>query len=136
MITLFDEGELILDFPAIYGISSSLRAYKLAFHLTQHRDLEVYASDNLTDYTSKSSYISYIIHHLDEQREYLLIKNKGDKGWYYPSYKKVDYLLCSLTEEEISIELTKQIASTRGVSICFVLNKPNQKEILNFTKLL
>ena len=136
MVSLFDEGELILEFPTIFGISTSLRAYKLAFYLTQHRNIEVYAREDLEDYGSKNTYINYVIHNLDEQREYLLIKNKGEKGWYYPSYKKVDYLLCSLTEEGVSEDLTQQIASTIGVSICFVLNKPNQKEILNFTKLL
>lgn len=136
MVSLFDEGEVVLDYPPIYGISTSLRSYRLAFLLAQHRDLDVECREDLSDYGLKSTFVNYGIYSLEEEREYLLIKNKGEKGWFYPRFKNVDYLLCSLTEEDISKEFRQQVAATRGISICFVLDKPNQKDILNFTQLL
>ena len=63
------------------------------------------------------------------------MKNKGTKELFYPKYKQVDYLVCSIDESEIKSEIIQIISKLRGISICFALEEPNQKQILNFTSL-
>ena len=88
-----------------------------------------------TTYSKESLHETYLISHLDDDAKCFLVKNKGTKELFYPKYKQVDYLVCSIDEEEIKSGIIQIISKLRGISICFALEEPNQKQILNFTSL-
>jgi hypothetical protein len=90
----------------------------------------------VSSYNKESTHGAYHLTFLDDLSEMLIIKNKGVNSHFYSKYKTADYLICSLTEDEINKEIPAIISKLMGISICFALNKPNQQEILNFTQLL
>ena len=136
MQSLFTTDELELDYPTIYGVSSALKPVKLAYLLSKCVDLEVVAVDDLKSYDQKSIHQAFQITYLDDGFMFLLIKNKGTEAFFFKRYKNIDYLLCSLDDNNINDDLINIIAKQQGISICFALEQPNQKEILNFSQLL
>jgi hypothetical protein len=135
MPSLFTLEELVLDYPIIYGVASPKRPLKLAFELSIHPDIEVDLYKETTTYSKESLHETYLISHLDDEAKCFLVKNKGTNELFYPKYKQVDYLVCSIDEDEIKSEIIQIISKLRGISICFALEEPNQKQILNFTSL-
>ncbi len=135
MRTLFTSDELELKYPEIHGISTSMRHVRLGFLLSKHSDLDVDYYEDVVNYNKDSTHAAYVISFLDDQSKCLLVKNRGSKGLFYAKYKKADYLLCAIDEDEINIEIVKIVNKIDEISICFVLSNPNQKEILNFTNL-
>ena len=135
MHSLFTTDELVLKYPCIYGISTSMRHTKLGYELSVHPDIDLQYEEDISDYSKESKHAAYHLTFLDDQSSYLIIKNKGTKHHFYPKYKQVDYLLCSMNEEEINSEIVQIVMKVKGISICFALNNPSPKEILNFTQL-
>ncbi len=131
----FTLDELELEYPIIYGISTPLRHIKLGFEIESHPDFLVEFYEDVESYLDKSTHASFLITYLEDETELLLIRNKGTKSLFYPRYKTVDYLLCARSEEELNPEIIKLIAKLKGISLCFALEKPQKKEILNFSQL-
>ncbi len=136
MQSLFTIEELALEVPPIFGISSALKETKLAYFLLSNPDLSVKRVDDVQNYDKTSYHAIYRMTFLDDDYTCFLIKNRGSDGYFYKSYKNIDYLLCSASEEEINNEIIEIVSELRGVSICFALKEPNQNEILNFSQLL
>ena len=134
--SLFTTEELLLEYPSIYGLVTPMRLLKLGYTFSLHPDLEVEKGQDLHSFEKKSLHPTYHVVHLDDDFEFLLIKNKGDEGYFYPRYKNADYLICSYTEEEVSSDVIQIFQNHKDITICFELDTPNQKEILNFTQLL
>ncbi len=135
MQSLFTADEFVLKYPCIYGISTSMRHMKLGYWLSVHPDIALQYEEDISDYRKESKHAAYHLTYLDDQSSYLMIKNRGTKHHFYSKYKQADYLLCSMNEEEINSELVQIVAQLTGISICFALNNPSSKEILNFTQL-
>ncbi|MFB1003403.1 MAG: hypothetical protein QMC70_04605 [Bacteroidia bacterium] len=135
MQSLFTTDEFVLKYPCIYGISTSMRHVKLGYGLSVHPDIALQYEEDISDYSKESKHAAYHLTFLDDQSSYLIIKNRGTKHHFYPKYKQVDYLLCSMNEEEINSEIVQIVGKLKGISICFALNNPSPKEILNFTQL-
>lgn len=135
MYSLFTSKELVLKYPKIYGIATSLRVLRMGFVLSCHPDLDVYAVEDVPTYDAESVHGAFHVTFLDDHSKVLCIKNKGTNGYFYPKYKRIDYLICSLEEEEINQELIKILAKLKGISLCFALDNPNKKEIVNFSQL-
>jgi hypothetical protein len=72
---------------------------------------------------------------LDDESKCLLIKNRGSSSLFYPKYNNAEYLLCSLNENEINPEIIEIFSKLPDISLCFALENPNQKQILNFIQL-
>ncbi len=136
MPSLFTAEELTLDFPTIYGVSSSVRWLKLGFLLSQNQDIEVECVDDILTEHKGDKHAAYLLRYLDDGSESYVIKNKDKNSYFYHSYKSIDYLLCSVNEEEMNPRLIEIVKKIREISLCFELDMPNQKEILNFTQLL
>ena len=136
MQSLFTAEELVLDFPEIYGISSSLRHVKFGYSMSNHHDFEVECYHDISVFGSDSVHGAYLLTYKEDGSKCLLIRNKGSKRLFNSKYKQVDYLLCSLSEEEINQEIIHIVRKLKDISLCFVLDKPNQKEIQNYTQLL
>ena len=136
MQSLFTSDELQLSYPIIHGVVSGNRPVRMGFVLSEHPDFDVELYNDVSDYDKESIHVSYLIRYLEDDTKCLLIKNKGTNGLFYKKYKQVDYLICAINEEEISVEIIEIIRKLTGISICFALDNPNQKEILNFTQLL
>lgn len=134
--TLITADELELEYPSIYGIVSPLRLLKLGYVFSSHPDLYLEKDTDVTTYDKKSVHACYRVTFLDDSFEFIIIQNKGSENIFYPRYKKMDYLICSLNEEEISENLISIFQNHRDITICYRLDNPNQKEILNFTQLL
>jgi hypothetical protein len=135
MQLLFSGDELVLEYPTIYGISTPLRHLRLGIAIAKHTDFKVEYHKNVASYDNQSTHAAFLITHLDDGLQYLLVRNKGSKSLFYKKYKTIDYLVCSM-DEEIDSEVIEKIKTIRGISICFALENPGQKEILNFTQLL
>ena len=134
--SLFTSDELVLEYPEIMGLVTPLRTIKLGYILRNHPDIDAVAVDDIQTFDKKSIHFCYSLTFLDDDSMYLLIKNKGDLGFFYPRFRKADYLLCSVSEDEINKDLISTIRNLNDITVCFALDKPNQKEILNFTQLL
>ncbi len=136
MHSLFTADELTLEYPIIYGISSGVKPVRLGYALNSCSSISVFSIDDILNYSKESAHVCYEITHLDDSRKSLIIKNKGTNGFFYKKYRSIDYLLCSCDEEEIAKEIINIVGKLREVSVCFALNQPSQKEILNFSQLL
>ncbi len=136
MQSLFSTDELALEYPIIYGVSCALKPVKLAYYLSKCVDIEVVAVNDITSYDGKSLHQAFQITYLDDGFKCLLIKNKGSQAFFYKRYKNIDFLLCSLDDDNINDDLINIIGKQQGISICFALEEPNQREILNFSQLL
>lgn len=136
MQSLFSLDELVLEYPEVYGISTPMRHLRVGYVLRSSHYFDVVYEPEVSSYNRESSHGAYHLTFLDDLSTVLVIKNKGSNSHYYSKYKTADYLLCSLTENEINKEIPSIISKLMGISICFALEKPNQKEILNFTQLL
>ncbi len=134
--SLFTADELVLEYPEITGLVTPLKTIKLGYILRNHPDIDAVAADDIQTFDKKSVHFCYRLTFLDDASMYLLIKNKGDLGFFYPRFRKADYLLCSVSEDEINKDLISTIRNLNDITVCFALDKPNQKEILNFTQLL
>jgi hypothetical protein len=134
--SLFSSNELVLEYPEVYGISTPVRHLRLGYILSSSHYFDVVYEPEVSSYDKESSYGAYHLTFLDDLTKVLIIKNKESNSYFYPKYNTVDYLICSLTEDEINKEIPAIISKLMGISICFALKKPNQKEILNFTQLL
>lgn len=134
--SLFTVDNFILEYPEIVGVVTPLRSIKLGVILSKHPDMDVVAVDDVQTFDKKSQHCSYRLTFLDDSSDCLLIKNKGDFGYFFSRFKKADYLLCSLSDDVINKDLISRIRNLNDISLCFALDKPNQKEILNFTQLL
>ncbi|PCJ66821.1 MAG: hypothetical protein COA58_05015 [Bacteroidetes bacterium] len=135
MQSLFTAEELELSYPIIHGVVSSSHPVTLGFVLSQHPDFDVELYDDVVNYSKDSLHVAYRIKYLEDDTKCLLIKNKGTKELLYKKYKQVDYLICAMNEEEINTEIIEIIRKLSGIMICFALDNPNQKEILNFMQL-
>ena len=137
MVTvLFTSDELTLEYPTIVGLVTSLRHLKVGHRVTEHPDFQVEYCEDIESYDKKSKHATFSLKYIDDDSEYLLIKNRGTYSMFYPKYKQVDYLICSIREEEINEEIIHKMRKLKDISLCFALEIPNQKEILNFTQLL
>lgn len=136
MQSLFSLDELVLEYPEVYGISTPMRHLRLGYILRSSYYFDLVYEPEVSSYTKESSHGAYHLTFLDDLSEVLIIKNKGSNSYFYPKYKTADYLICCLTEQEINKEIPTIISKLMGISICFALKKPDQKEILNFTQLL
>ena len=136
MQSLFTSDELELSYPTIHGIVSANRPLRMGYELSQHPYFDVELYKEVSNYNKDSKHICYLITYLEDDSRCLLVKNKGADDFFYKKYKQVDYLVCAMDEEEISEEIIEIIRKLTGISICFALDNPNQKEILNFTQLL
>jgi hypothetical protein len=134
--SLFSLDELVLEYPEVYGISTPMRHLRVGYVLRSSHYFDVVYEPEVSSYNRESSHGAYHLTFLDDLSTVLVIKNKGSNSHYYSKYKTADYLLCSLTENEINKEIPRIISKLMGISICFALEEPNQKEILNFTQLL
>ncbi len=103
--------------------------------LSQHPDFEIDFHPEIATHAKTSQHACYLLHYAEDQSEVLIIKNIEVNDRFYPSYKNIDYLLCSLNEDEINTDIIQIISELNGISICFALDNPNQKEIQNFTQL-
>lgn len=135
MSNLLTLDDCELEYPIIYGISTPLRHLKLGYELDCNPDFMVQYNADIESYSASSVHSSFRITFLDDNSEWLVVKNKGSKSLFYPKYKKVDYLLCSISEDEVNPEIVKIFNQLKGISICFALDKPNQKDIVNFSQL-
>ena len=135
MPSLFASGEFILEYPTIHGIATNQRLSSFAHSLSKHPDLAIESFDDLLDYDKKSYHLNYVIPLLDDKSKCLLIKNRGSSSLFYPKYNNIPYLLCSLNENEINPNFIEIFNKLPDISLCFVLEKPNQKQILNFIQL-
>ncbi|MEN8732014.1 MAG: hypothetical protein ABF321_05525 [Bacteroidia bacterium] len=135
MQSLFTASEFVLKYPKIYGIATSLRHLKLGYVLITHADFDVVYEKEIFNFNRESEHQAYLLTYLDDDTQLLVIKNKGTQQYFYPKYKQVDYLLCSISEDEINIEIVKIVSKLKGISICFALDNPNKKDLLNFTQL-
>jgi hypothetical protein len=135
MSNQFTLDELELEYPIIYGVSTALRHIRLGFQIECHPDFLVEFYEDVEGYLDKSAHASFLITYLEDQTQFLVIRNKGTKSLFYPRYKKVDYLLCATGDEELNPEIIKLFAKLKGISLCFALDKPQQREILNFSQL-
>lgn len=136
MNLLFSSDELLLDYPTVYGVSCSMRMEKLGHHILKHSDFDVNRIDDVSTYDRSSDHETFEVTYLDDNSSFLVIRNRGTEAFFYNQYKNVDYLVCAMNEDELNEEIIAQLRKLRGVSICFALDKPNQKEILNFSQLL
>lgn len=135
MQSLFTASEFVLEYPRIYGIATSMRHVKFGYRLSVHPDIELQYEEDIPNYAKESKHAAYHLTYLDDQSSCLIIKNKGSESYFYPKYKKADYLICAISEEEISQEIIQIVSKLKGISICFALENPSQKEIINFTQL-
>ena len=135
MPSLFASGEFILEYPTIHGIASNQRLSSFAHSLSKHPDLDIECFDDLLDYDKKSYHLNYVITLLDDKSKCLLIKNRGSSSLFYPKYNNIPYLLCSLNENEINPNFIEIFSKLPDISLCFALEKPHQKQILNFIQL-
>ena len=135
MPSLFASGEFILEYPTIYGVATNQRLLGFIHSLSKHPDFHVECYDDLLDYDQKSHHLNYVITLLYDWSQCILIKNRGSSSLYYPKYNNVAYLLCSLNENEINPEIIEIFSKLPDISLCFALEKPNQKQILNFIQL-
>ena len=135
MPSLFASGEFILEYPTIYGVATNQRLLGFIHSLSKHPDFHVECYDDLLDYDQKSHHLNYVITLLDDGSQCILIKNRGSSSLYYPKYNNVAYLLCSLNENEINPEIIEIFSKLPDISLCFALEKQNQKQILNFIQL-
>jgi hypothetical protein len=135
MPSLFASGEFILEYPTIYGVATNQRLLGFIHSLSKHPYFHVECYDDLLDYDQKSHHLNYVITLLDDGSQCILIKNRGSSSLYYPKYNNVAYLLCSLNENEINPEIIEIFSKLPDISLCFALEKPNQKQILNFIQL-
>lgn len=135
MQSLFTAEEFVLEYPCIYGIATSMRHVKFGYMLSRHPDLDVQFEEDIPDYNKESKHAAYHLTFLDDQSSCLIIKNKGTENYFYPKYKRVDYLICATAEDEINKEIVQIVSKLKGISICFALDNPNPKQILNFTQL-
>jgi hypothetical protein len=113
-----------------------MRHLRLGYVLSSCPHLEIIYVPEVFTYGKESAHGAYHLTFLDDNSEALIIKNKGTNSFFYPKYRTADYLICSLIEDELNKEIPSIISKLKEISICFALNKPNQKEILNFTQLL
>ena len=123
MINHFTLDDLELEYPIIYGISTPLRHLKLGFEIERHPDFLVEFHEDIESYLGKSAHACYLIAYLDDNTQFLIIKNKGSKTLFYPRYKKVDYLLCAIGEEELNPESLRYLLNLR--EYLFVLHFKN-----------
>lgn len=135
MPALFSSDEFALTYPTIYGIASYQRVLKIMFELSKQPDLDVECMEDITDYDEKSYFLNYLISYLDDNSTCLLVKNRGSSSFFYPRYKNIEYILCSLDDDEINPQIIHIIDNIPDISVCFALEIPNQNQILNFTKL-
>jgi hypothetical protein len=135
MPSLFASGEFVLEYPTIYGVATNQRLSGFIHALSKHPDLQIECYDDLLNYDQKSYHLNYMITLLDDESECILIKNRGSSSLFYPKYNNVEYLLCSSNENEINPEIIHIFSKLMDISLCFALESPNQKQILNFIKL-
>jgi hypothetical protein len=135
MPSLFASGEFILEYPTIYGVATNQRLLGFIHSLSKHPYFHVECYDDLLDYDQKSHHLNYVITLLDDGSQCILIKNRGSSSLYYPKYNNVAYLLCSLNENAINPEIIEIFSKLPNISLCFALENPNQKQILNFIQL-
>lgn len=135
MPSLFASGEFVLAYPTIYGIATNQRLSGFVHALSKHPDLDIECYDDVMDYDQKSHHLNYMITLLDDESKCLLIKNRGSSSLFYPKYNNAEYLLCSLNENEINPEIIEIFSKLPDISLCFALENPNQKQILNFIQL-
>ena len=135
MPSLFASGEFVFAYPTIYGIATNQRLSGFVHTLSKHPDLDIECYDDVLDYDQKSHHLNYMITLLDDESKCLLIKNRGSSSLFYPKYNNAEYLLCSLNENEINPEIIEIFNKLPDISLCFALEKPNQKQILNFIQL-
>lgn len=135
MPSLFASGEFVFAYPTIYGIATNQRLSGFVHTLSKHPDLDIECYDDVLDYDQKSHHLNYMITLLDDESKCLLIKNRGSSSLFYPKYINAEYLLCSLNENEINPEIIEIFSKLPDISLCFALENPNQKQILNFIQL-
>ena len=135
MPSLFASGEFILEYPTIYGIAINQRLLGFIHTLSKHPDFHVECYDDIIDYDQKSYHLNYVITLLDDESQCILIKNRGSSSLFYPKYNNIEYLLCSNNENEVNHEIIQIFSKLPDISLCFALENPNQKQILNFIQL-
>ncbi|MBR9859863.1 hypothetical protein GYB22_03785 [bacterium] len=134
---LFSTEELSIVCPDIIGLASNVRFYKLAWNIQQLRIFEVSQLDDIPNEVNGGDHAAYGLKHLDDQTEFILIKNKGTQGYYYKRYKNLDYLLVCTDEDHLpNNEIITTIKALDCLSLCMSLEAPNAPEDLNFIQLL
>ena len=99
------------------------------------KDHNLHNHDDIKTHEGDSVHGAFLISFLDDKSECLLIKNRGTNSFFYKKYRKLDYFLCPMDEEEINPKIIRIVKGFKDISVCFVLDKPNQKDILNFAQL-
>ena len=138
MVELFLSSEEIeLECPDVYGIASSLRAYKLAWAINQLPYFSVVKEEDIENYVNQGHHLNYQIQDLDRDSQLCLVKNKGTEGYFYRKYKDFDYLLFSIAPElQIHDESITLIKKLKDISLCLGLEPVNKPDNMNFATLL
>lgn len=129
--------EMEIECPELYGISSPLKAYKLAWQIHNTKAFSIQKAEDLVNYNDGGFHTCYEITEIDNGTCLMLTRNRGTKGFLYKKYKHIDYIICSiaadLSMDNDSITLIKQI---EGVSLCLRLDDATKPDNMNFVQLL
>jgi hypothetical protein len=96
------KSKLIADFEydfALWGIISSLKEYKLAWHINKSFGIRLVKDDDINlEFISKDDLIISNYTYLSEYSEFRLLKNKsiegtGKNAYILPELEKFDYLI-------------------------------------------
>ncbi|MFY0644943.1 MAG: hypothetical protein JXR19_10795 [Bacteroidia bacterium] len=129
--------EIEIECPDVYGIASSLRAYKLAWSLNQLPYFSVRKEEDIQNYVNQGYHLNYEIQDLDNDTLLCLVKNKGTEGYFYRKYKEFDFLLFSIAPElQIHNESITLIRKLKDISLCLALDPVNKPDDMNFATLL
>ena len=129
--------DIEIECPEIYGISASIKAYRLAWSIDRLPLFKVRMLDDVENYNGDSVHQTYEITDLDHDATLLMIKNKGSKGFFYKKYKNFDYLLFSVSPTlSINNDTLTYVKQLEVVSLCTSLVPPSKPDDMNFIQLL
>lgn len=129
--------EVTIECPEIYGISTPQKAYKLAWNIQKSAQFQSRKLDDVEHYYLGGHHCLYEIEDLDNQSRLYLVRNRGEKGFFYPKYKNFDFLLFSVSPYlVIDNDSLTSFKSLNAVSLCLALDEPASKDNMNFVQLL
>jgi hypothetical protein len=96
-------------------------------------EFQIYREEDVPNEAAGGSHACYKLLHLDEQTEYLLVKNKGERSYFYKKYRDLDFLLFGISGRSSSDnEILMSLKDLNCVSLCLKLDKPVSPESVNF----
>ncbi len=106
----------------VVGIASSVREYRLCHHLNRVMRLNLIRREDLEIILNKQGDDARFIlfeQEAEEDEKVMLIGNKGNKAWFFPEIRNVDYLLVfhepgSLFEKPAILKQLREIEVITG----------------------